>query len=219
MRSLTLAVLSLCISSCAEGQIQIDGGTERTFRFANKDAGRLPPSWKAEKTGKGDGSLWKVVADETAPSKSGHVLAQTAKGPRRLFNLCVVEDTAFSDVSMSVAFKAIRGKIDQGGGLVWRYQDANNYYICRFNPLENNLRIYTVVAGTRRQLASADLDIPAGQWNRLRVVMKGELIVCSVAGLDLDVRDDTIKGAGKIGLWTKADAETYFDDLRVRGTK
>src|SRR5262245_52162564 len=89
----------------------------RAFRFGKDDLGKVPAGWKADRTGKGEGSVWKVTADETAPSKTGHVLAQTAEGPNSLFNLCVAEDTSYRDVDVSVAFKAVRGRKDQGGGL------------------------------------------------------------------------------------------------------
>jgi hypothetical protein len=103
-----------------------DEPKEMKVTFDKKDEGKVPPGWKADKTGKGEGSVWKVVADDTAPSKSGFALAQTAKGPSALFNLCVAEDTRLRDVEVSVAFKAVAGEHDQGGGIVWRYQDANN---------------------------------------------------------------------------------------------
>ena len=106
-------------------------GKERAFKFSKADLGKVPTGWKAEKTGKGEGSVWKVVADDTAPSKSGYVLAQTAESPNAFFNICVAEDTRYKDVELSVSFKAVAGDSDQGGGFVWRYQDANNYYICR----------------------------------------------------------------------------------------
>jgi 3-keto-disaccharide hydrolase len=196
------------------------GQTERTFRFTKENVGKLPAGWKAEKTGEGEGSVWKVVADDTAPSKSGHVLAQTAESPRAMFNICVVEDTNLKDVELSVAFKAVKGKVDQGGGVVWRYQDANNYYIARMNPLEENLRVYKVVAGKRIQLATQEeLKVNAGEWHTLRIehTARNE-IECYLDGkklLSVD-REATIDKPGKIGLWTKADAQTYFDDLKVR---
>lgn len=191
------------------------------FRFGKGDAGRLPAGWKADKTGQGEGSVWKVVADPTAPSKSGFVLAQTAESPRPMFNLCVAQDTNAKDVEVSVAFKAVRGKIDQGGGVVWRYQDPNNYYIARYNPLENNLRVYKVIAGKRIQLATQEgLEAKAGEWHTLRVehaVRKNE-IECYLDGKMLVSVDgeSTIDKAGKVGLWTKADAQTYFDEFKVR---
>src|SRR5262245_35246316 len=142
----------------------------RTFSFVKGDVGKLPAGWKADKTGEGDGSIWKVIADETAPSKTGHVLAQTAAGPKALFNLCVADGTSFKDLEVSVAFKAVKGKEDQGGGIVWRYQDAGNYYIARHNPLESNYRVYKVVNGKRMQLETEEnLPLKAGEWHTLKI--------------------------------------------------
>src|SRR4051794_3545914 len=102
------------------------------YRFAKADAGKLPAGWTADQTNEGKGSVWTVVADSTAPSGTGHALAQTAKGPSALFNLCVVEKSSARDVEVSVKLKPVAGKIDQGGGVVWRYQDPKNYYVCRY---------------------------------------------------------------------------------------
>jgi hypothetical protein len=189
----------------------------RTFTFARDDVGKLPSGWTASRTGKGEGSVWKVVADPTAPSKKSHVLAQTAESPGSLFNLCVVNDTSYADVEITVDFKPMKGEKDQGGGVVWRYQDANNYYVARFNPLEDNYRLYKVVAGKRIQLATKeDLTSPAGAWHTLKVTMKGDQIECTLNDKQyLEAKDSTFMKAGKIGLWTKADAQTYFDNLKV----
>jgi hypothetical protein len=191
----------------------------RMFRFSKEEVGKLPAGWKAEKTGKGEGSVWKVVADETGPSKKGLVLAQTAAGPATLFNVCVATDTNYKDVAISVAFKAVRGDKDQGGGIVWRYQDANHYYIARMNPLEDNYRVYKVVDGKRIQLETKeDLKVPVGEWHTLKIVHSGDRIECYLDGKkQLEAKDNTIPQAGKIGLWTKADAQTHFDDLKVEG--
>lgn len=190
-----------------------------TLQFRKDDAGKVPAGWKADKTGKGEGSIWKVVADKTAPSKSGYALAQTAKNPGSTFNLCVAEDANYKDVEVRVAFKAMGGKKDQGGGIVWRYQDHNNYLVARMNPLEDNYRFYKVIGGKRIQLATKErLKIPAGEWHVLKIKQAGDAVECWLDGKKyLEVKDDTFTKAGKIGLWTKADAQTYFDDLRVRG--
>jgi hypothetical protein len=190
----------------------------RVFRFTKDDTSKVPTGWKVAQTGKGDGSVWKVVADETAPSKTGHVLAQTAESPGPMFNLCVADDTKYKDVEVSVAFKSIKGKKDQGGGIVWRYQDADNYYVARMNPLEDNFRVYKVVAGKRSaEFQDAEVKVPANEWHVLKITMQGDHIQCYLDGKrHLDVKDDTFKEAGKVGLWTKADAQTYFDDVQVR---
>lgn len=189
---------------------------DETWNFEGTKVGKLPGGWSSAKTGKGPGSVWRVLKDDSAPS-GAKILAQTsAKGPNPLFNLCVADKTSYTDVDISVSFRAVTGKIDQGGGPVWRYRDANNYYIARMNPLEDNFRVYKVVKGRRTQLDSAEVKAPAGRWHTIRVVHKGSHIQCYLNGkLDLDVRDETFQNAGKIGLWTKADAVTSFDGVRV----
>jgi hypothetical protein len=191
---------------------------DKPFRFDKADVGKLPAGWKAAQTYEGKGSVWAVVADPTAPSGTGHALAQTAKGPSRLFNLCVVEKSSARNLDLSVKFKAVSGKIDQGGGVVWRYQDPDNYYVCRYNPLEGNFRVYKVVKGKRVQLATKEpLAFGKDKWYTLSISHTGDAITCSLEGEKyLEVKDDTFAGAGKVGLWTKADAETYFDDLVLK---
>ncbi|MFN4259433.1 MAG: family 16 glycoside hydrolase [Gemmataceae bacterium] len=189
----------------------------RVFVFAADEIGKTPKGWTVAKTGMFEGSVWQVVKDPTAPSGTGQVLAQLAEGERRLFNLCVVDDTHYRDLEASVRYKAVAGEIDQGGGIVWRYQDPNNYYIARYNPLETNFRVYKVIDGKREQLEShGNLDLPAGQWHTLTIRQQGNRIECLLDGKSyLQVQDDTLTKPGKVGLWTKADAKTYFDELRV----
>ncbi len=157
---------------------------------------------------------WKVVADDSAPSKP-NVLAQSAKNSGSTFNVTLIGGTKYGDLRLSVRMKAVAGNEDQGGGLVWRAQDAKNYYIMRYNPLEENFRVYKVVNGRRSQLDSADIKAPAA-WHTLDVEMVGSHIQCSFEGKKyLDVKDSTFPDAGNIGLWTKSDAQTHFDDLTV----
>src|SRR5262249_48609626 len=105
-----VALLGAALASAADDKT-------RTFKFGKDDAGRVPPGWKADTTGKAEGRVWKVVADDTAPSKTGYALAQTAESPGSMFNLCVADDTKYKDVEISVAFKAMKGEKDQGGGV------------------------------------------------------------------------------------------------------
>lgn len=207
---LTVAVMLASTAAWAEDK-------KTVYAFAQGDTGKLPKGWTTAKTGEGEGSVWKVLADETAPSKKGYVLAQTAKGPRPLFNLCVLEDSSFKDGEVSVMLKAVAGEIDQGGGVVWRYQDANNYYISRYNPLEHNFRVYKVEDGKRTQLENkGSLEIPAGKWFQLSIRQLGNKIECYLDGTKyLEATDDTFTKPGKVGLWTKADAVTNFDALTV----
>ena len=111
----------------------------------------------------------------------------------------------------------MRGDTDQGGGIVWRYQDANNYYVARLNPLEDNFRVYKVTAGKRdKEFQSETVKVKAVEWHTLKVRMVGDHIECYLDGKKyLDVKDATLTKAGKVGLWTKADAQTRFDGFRV----
>jgi hypothetical protein len=159
---------------------------------------------------------WQVTADATAPSKP-NALAQAAKSAGPEFNVALIGGTNFKDPDLTVQMKSVSGKTDQGGGLVWRAKDGKNYYIARYNPLENNFRVYKVVDGRRTELQSATIR-QANGWHSLRVTMTGDHIECYYDGKKhLDVRDSTFTDAGRIGLWTKADAQTHFDDLTVNG--
>ncbi len=192
-------------------------GEKKVAEFSKNELGKVPSGWSAGHTGKDGGGKWAVIADATAPSKSGHVLAQVGESPGPVFNLCVADGAKLQDLEVSVQFKSIKGKRDQGGGIVWRYIDADNYYIARFNPLENNYRLYKIVAGKRIQLATAEeLVVADGQWHTLTIRMVGDAIVCQLNGKKiLEAKDNALPNAGKVGLWTKADAQTAFDQFFI----
>ncbi len=159
---------------------------------------------------------WEVVADNTAPSKS-NVLAQLAKSSGPTFNLTLVNTSNYKDLDITVKMKAIAGNTDQGGGIVWRAKDAKNYYVARFNPLEDNYNLYHVVNGHRSEIKGSKGKATPG-WHTLRVTMTGDHIQCYLDGQKhLDAKDSTFKDAGKIGLWTKSDAQSHFDDLEASG--
>jgi hypothetical protein len=182
----------------------------KAWKFDDAPVGTLPRGFTQEV------GEWKVVADPTAPSGK-NVLAQVAKSSTPTFNITLIGDTNYQDVDITVRFKSVDGETDQGGGVVWRAKDAKNYYIARYNPLENNYRVYKVEAGKRTQLGTIKIERNEG-WHTLRVTMAGDHIECYYDGKKyLDAKDTTFKEAGKIGLWTKADAQTHFDDLTVQG--
>ena len=210
-----------CLQAIVASSVMAMFGADQhvtSLHFGKEDAGRAPTGWKTDKTGTGEGSLWRVVEDETAPSGTGYVIAQMAESPGSVFNLCVAESTNFKDGEISVSFKAVHGKKDQGGGIVWRYRDHDNYYVARMNPLEDNYRVYKVVRGKRIQLATKErLTVKSGEWHKLKITMVGDHIQCFLDGKKLlDAKDTAFPGAGKVGLWSKADAQTYFDDLSIR---
>jgi len=158
----------------------------------------------------GEVGTWEVVRDG-----ENQVLAQKAMNSDSTFNLALVGDTHLADVDLRVRMKAVAGETDRGGGLVWRAKDRDNYYIARYNPLEDNFRVYKVQAGKRTQFQSAKIKGDTN-WHTLRVVMKGAKITCYLDETKyLEVEDSTFPDAGKVGLWSKADAQSYFDDLTV----
>jgi hypothetical protein len=182
----------------------------RTWNFDGDRTGAIAPKFINEV---GD---WKVVADPDAPTKP-NVLGQLAKSSGPTFNVTLIEDTNYKDVDITVSMKAVAGNTDQGGGLVWRAKDARNYYIARYNPLEDNYRVYKVQDGRRTELQSANVRKSPG-WHVLRITMVGDRIECYYDSRKyLDVKDTIFPGSGKIGLWTKADAQTHFDNLSVSG--
>ncbi len=198
-RGLALATLMLC-------PLYASDDAQRTWTFDDDQAGVIA---------KGFTNLvgeWKVAA-----SDRGRALEQTAKNPNSVFNVTLATDTSAKDVDLTVRMKALAGEHDQGGGLVWRAKDAKNYYLVRYNPLEDNYRFYKVVDGKRVLIQNADIAHADG-WHTLRAEMTGEHVTCYYDGKKyIDVKDSTFTEAGKIGLWSKADAQSQFDDLTLAG--
>ncbi len=192
-------------------------GKNKIWNFDSDKQGGIAAGFSNQLTGKGGPGKWEVIKDDTAPSSS-NVVAQTSQEySGHHFNMAVNEDGFFSNLELVVKFKGVAGTEDQGGGPVWRYQDNNNYYIARANPLENNFRVYKVVDGKRIKMDSARLQVTSGEWHTIKVLARKDQIQCYYDGQPyLEVKDDTFQKKGKVGLWTKADAVTYFDDLEVR---
>jgi hypothetical protein len=157
----------------------------------------------------------KVLQTLEVPSPP-HVLAQLKnRGFEQDYHVILVEGTITTDLDLSVSLLPVAGKGDMGGGLIWRARDNQNYYITRANPLEQNIRFYRVVKGVRYKLANFDHIISVDTWHTLQVKARGDHIQIIFDGQTVfDVRDETFQ-SGQIGLWTKADAVTYFDDLRL----
>ena len=153
---------------------------------------------------------WQVATDG-----ENHVLYQKARNEDAIFNVALVAGTSYKDLDLSVKLKAVAGEIDRGGGVVWRAKDKDNYYICRYNPLEDNFRVYKVVDG-KRSMFKGDKTPGDEKWHTLRVTMAGTKITCYLDGKkSLEVEDSTFSEAGRIGLWSKADAQSYFDEMAV----
>jgi hypothetical protein len=194
--------------------------SELEVSFDEVEAGALPAGWRIDATNP-EGRLadWSVARRAEALS-APNVLALTKvhDGSGGVFNLCWNPTIAFRDGELAVSVRADAGRTDQGGGPIWRARDPDNYYVARYNPLERNFRIYYVKNGRRRQLASAGgLDIGTGQWLAIRIVHQGSHIEGWIDGRKLlEVEDSTFADAGGVGVWTKADAATAFDNLEIR---
>ncbi len=199
-----------------EEQIVYKGET-KVWNFDNDKHGEIAGGFASQLTGKGGPGKWEVIKDNTATS-TPNVIAQTSQEYFGYhFGMAVNENEVYGDFELIVKFKGVTGEEDQGGGPVWRYQDNNNYYIARANPLEDNFRVYKVVDGKRIQMDSARLKVTSGEWHTIKVIARKDQIQCFFDGQPyLDATDDTFQKAGRVGLWTKADAVTYFDDLEVR---
>lgn len=191
-------------------------GKEFLYNFDSDAVGNLPAKFHEALTGQGAKAQWVVKADPSAPSQP-NMLAQTSTDKTDYrFPLAIADDGSFQDLEMSVKFKAVAGEVDRAAGMAFRLRDANNYYIVRANALEGNYRLYHVVKGQRVQFAGANVKVASGEWHELRVECVGNHIICYYDNeKKIDATDETFKEAGKIGLWTKADSVTYFDDLRV----
>ena len=181
------------------------------------DGSTLPAGWKSGITGSGN-AKWEVVRHDDAPSGS-HVLKQSGEAT---YCWAAKTDAAVKDGFVEVKFKPMSGKQDQAGGLVFRFQDGNNYYVVRGNALEGNVVLYKTVNGKRSSLQvkgrmigyGVDAKVARGKWNALRVDFAGSLFTVSLNGKKLfEVEDQTFKDAGGVGVWTKADSVTVFDDF------
>jgi hypothetical protein len=188
-----------------------------TVNFDDMKAGVPPPGWTATQTGSGT-AKWSVDKDASAPSKP-NVLKQSGQAT---FPVCFKNDTNIKDGFVEVKFKPVSGREDQAGGVIWRCKDKDNFYIFRANANENNVVLYKTVSGKRSPLDivgrkggyGVKEKVASGEWHTLRVEFAGNLFKAYYDGKHLfDVEDKTFTEAGKVGVWTKADSVTLFDNF------
>lgn len=180
-----------------------------SVNFDNLQTGAAPPGWTATQTGSGS-AKWSVEKDDSAPSQP-NVLKQYGQAT---FPVCFKNDTNLKDGFVEVKFKSVAGKEDQAGGLIWRVRDANNYYIARANALEDNVTIYHTINGSRVAFKSINTKVTSGVWHTLRVDFEGNKFTVSFDGKKvIEASDESFKEAGKVGVWTKADSVTLFDNF------
>ena len=180
-----------------------------TVDFDDMKTGASPAGWTATQTGSGT-AKWAVAKDDSAPSKP-NVLKQSGQAT---FPICFKNDTKIKDGFVEVKFKPVAGREDQAAGVMWRLQDANNYYIARANALENNVTVYHTIKGKRTEKKRTNMTVTSGQWHTLRVDFSGNHFTVTFDGKKaIEWDDDTFKDSGKVGVWTKADSVTEFDDF------
>jgi len=203
------AVLMLAATAGVAGQAS-------KLDFETDAIGAPPKAFSFALTGQGKPGVWVVNKDDAA---HGHVLVQSdGDTTDNRFPVAIYNEFSGTDVAVSVAFKAISGKGDQGAGLVWRYRDANNYYVTRCNALEDNCTIYRVVGGKRQSFMNKSVTVPSNTWHSLAVDAHGDHFVVTFNGrVVLDARDGTFKEPGRVGVWSKADSVIAFDALTITG--
>ncbi len=215
---LVVAILmSVLVGSCGSNRSDLAPGRYEIWDFDKNWGASIPKGWKvAETAGRGTPAKWQVIRDNDAPSGNRTVGITENENRGQTFNLLMAENTAYRNVRISVMVKALAGKEDQGGGPIWRAKDADNYYIARWNPLEDNFRLYFVKDGKRQQLGTASTKADRHSWHEITITHRDETIVASLDGEEMiTVAESTFTEPGKVGLWVKADGKTVFDNLAV----
>jgi hypothetical protein len=158
---------------------------------------------------------WSVVEE---PSRQGKRVLKLVESKNRgsVYNLFLRDEKSPADLSVSVRLRADSGNEDRGGGLIWRMVDEQNYYLARWNPLEKTVAVYRTVKGRRITLQFVPVAGVSGEWHSLKVTMKGRVISIEFDDAKaMSLPDDTWKEAGRVGLWTRSDAQSSFDDLAI----
>ena len=186
-----------------------DASNKGIINFDKTSAGQLSDGWVGGVSGEGS-PKWSVEADVTAPSKP-NVLKQSGEGT---YPWCVKKDVSLKNGFVEVKFKPVAGSEDEAGGLIWRWQDGDNYYITRANALEDNVTIYHTVKGIRRAFKNVPMKVAPHEWHTLRVDFSDNKFKVTFDGkVAIEATDDTFKESGAVGVWTKADSVTLFDDF------
>ena len=180
-----------------------------SVNFDDATLGAPPSGWTATKTGQGE-EKWTIEKEDTAPTPP-NVLKQSGEAT---YPVCLKEDTSLKDGFVEVKFKPVSGREDQAGGVLWRAKDSDNYYIARANALEDNVTIYHTIQGRRVSFKSVNHTVKSGVWHTLRVDFQGNRFTVTFDGEKvIEASDDSFSDAGKVGVWTKADSVTLFDDF------
>ena len=216
VRPRAVIAAALTAAACLAAQAQSGSAVVKAWSFEADRINGAPGGFSFDRTGSGRTGRWVVWPQRDAPN-GANVLAQVdGDSTEYRFPVAVADEPRLADVRLAVRCKPVTGALDQSCGLVFRYQDAGNYYVARANALERNVRFYKVADGFRQQLASWSGPVAVGSWHELVVEARGDQMTVFLDGQRvLEAQDQTFRGPGRIGLWTKADSVTYFDELRV----
>lgn len=218
------ALVALAVLVVVSGSALAAGpvGQSIRFDFEGDKVGGLPPGFSVAQTGKGQPPRWAVTEDPSSPAGPKVLTQSSADATGDRYPLCIENALTTANVRLSVRFKPVSGKVDQGAGLVARFRDSGNYYIVRANALEGNVTLYKVVAGRRSEITGKPAglvtgDGRTGDWHTLGLTVEGDRLQVSLDGQPLfETQDPTFKAAGKTGLWTKADSVIEFDDFQAQ---
>ncbi len=193
--------------------LSISSSLPTSFTFESDPVGAPPAHFEFARTGRGAEGKWTVQLERGGKN---HVLLQSSADKTDYrFPVAVVKSESFHDMTLTVRARPLAGEVDQGFGIVWRYRNADNYYITRCNALEDNCTIYHVINGSRRPFQNHPVKVPTNIWHTLKMEARGNHFVVWFDGAKvLDARDDTFQ-SGQVGLWTKADSVIEFDDFTI----
>ena len=200
-----------------QARAAVAAGSGAVWNFDSMAVGQPPTGFTFARTGSGRPGRWVVRAVADAPSGANVLAQEDSDRTDYRFPVAVADAPTFGDVSVSVRCKAVSGRVDQACGIVWRYQDENNYYLARANALEANVCWYYVQNGRRIEVKRVRVPVASGVWHLLRADMRGDHVEIYFNGQKLiDVHDSRFTTPGKVGVWTKADSYTLFDDLTAQ---
>ena len=191
--------------------------TSKIVNFDQFRVGTAPPGWTVGRTSHGAPPRWEVRQDQSAPTPP-YVLAQVSNDPTDdRFPVALLDGVTLRDGDLSVRIKPVAGREDQGGGLVWRYRDEDNYYLLRANALNKTVAVFRVQNGHRTAIvAGVKHEIPMNAWSILKVVARGNRFQVYVDHRRvLEGVDNALTDSGRVGVATIADSVMYFDDFRV----
>ncbi|HET7848246.1 MAG TPA: hypothetical protein VFL51_04195 [Pseudolabrys sp.] len=221
-RPLRIPLILLTATAVVVAEAVVSGGSEGLSQsaativaIARMDIGTAPADFDFARTGEGRPGQWTVVRDVTAFDERVIEQSSTDRTNYR-FPLAIYRPISAKNVEVSIRFKAVAGGVDQAGGIAARVIDSNNYYVVRANALEDNVRFYRVVRGSRAQIDGVDIKVATNVWHTLALKAEGERFTIGYDGKTLFTASDrTFANAGKIALWTKSDSVTRFDQIAL----